>query len=170
MPYVFLYRYPVEVLVSQMWQRGMQTVPQYLPPHFFGIAAAEPMAEEDYCARVLAAVCRPVIDRHDKHGADSGAGLVLNYRELPGAVGGAILPHFRMTCGEADRNAMRRAAQQDAKTPNLPFSGDTGAKQRAATDNIRRAAARHLGDIYRRLEVLSARAPLTAPAGASDRS
>ena len=158
-PWVFLYREPVEVLVSQLRQRGMQTVPQYFPPGFYGIAADEPTTEEDYCARVLAAVCRPIIARHETYGADSGAGLVLNYRELPGAVGSAILPHFCMTCSEAERDGMRRAAQQDAKTTNMPFTGDTDAKQRAATDNIRRAAVRHLGNIYRRLEVFSARAP-----------
>ena len=36
-PWVFLYRDPVEVLVSQMRQRGMQMVPQFLPPSFYGI-------------------------------------------------------------------------------------------------------------------------------------
>ena len=147
-PWVFLYRDPIEVLVSQMRQRGMQIVPQFLPPGFYGIDA-EGVPDEDYCARVLAAICRAVID------AGPSGGLILNYRELPAAVWAAMLPHFGICCGEEERERMRQAAQQDAKSPSLPFAGDTRAKQRAATATIRRAAERHLGEIYHRLEALS---------------
>jgi hypothetical protein len=148
-PWVFLYRDPVEVLVSQMRQRGMQTVPQFMPPSFYGIAAEESMTEEDYCARVLSIVCRAVLD-HD-HGSD---GLILNYRQLPDAVGTAMLRHFGIFCSDEELRSMRLAAQHDAKSPRLPFAGDTEAKQSSATANIRRAADRHLGEIYRRLEAL----------------
>jgi len=149
-PWVFLYRDPVEVLVSQMRQRGMQTVPQFMSPRFYGIAAEESMTEEDYCARVLGAVCRAVLD----HPPGSG-GLILNYRELPDAVGTAMLTHFGIHCGNEELNSMRLVALRDAKSPSLPFAGDCAAKQRAATANIRRAADRHLGEIYRRLESLA---------------
>jgi len=150
-PWVFLYRDPVEVLVSQMRERGMQTVPQFLPPGFYGIAADESMTQEDYCARVLGAICRAITDHRDV-----GGGLILNYRQLPDAVWTALLPHFGMSCGEKERQSMRQAARQNAKSPGLPFAGDTEAKQRAATDTIRRAADRHLGETYNRLETLSA--------------
>ncbi len=158
-PWVFLYRDPVEVLVSQMRERGMQMVPQFLPPAFFGIDT-EGVPDEDYCARVLAAVCRAVID------AGTSGGLILNYRELPDAVGTAILPHFAISCGEEEHERMRHVAQQDAKSPGLPFAGDSDAKQRDATETVRRAADRHLGEIYARLE--ARRGKLTAPAGFSD--
>jgi hypothetical protein len=150
-PWVFLYRDPVEVLVSQMRQRGVQTVPQFLPPHFFGIAADEPMSEEDYCASVLARLCQPILDHVQIAGR-----LVLNYRELPEAVTAAILPHFGIACADEEREAMRQIAQQDAKSPGLPFTGDRNTKQRAATDDIRRAADLHLREIYIRLEVMRA--------------
>ncbi len=61
-PWVFLYRDPVEVLVSQMRQRGMQMVPQYLPPGFYGIADTDATMDEDYCARVLGVICRAALD------------------------------------------------------------------------------------------------------------
>jgi hypothetical protein len=155
-PWVFLYRDPVEVLVSQMRQRGMQTVPEYMPPAFYGIDAAESMTEEDYCACVLATVCRAVLDQRESAGYDLGGRLVLNYCELPGAVGTAILPHFGIACSDEELAILQQAAQQDAKSPSLPFAADTEAKQRAATAPIRSAADRHLGEIYRRLEALSA--------------
>ena len=157
-PWVFLYRNPVEVLVSQMRQRGMQTVPEYLPPNFYGIAADETVPEEEYCARVLAAICRAILEHRQMSG-----GLVVNYRDLPDAVGAAILPHFGISCDAAELTSMRQTAQWDAKSPMLPFTADADAKRRAVTDAIRRAADRRLGGIYDQLEVW--RAELTAPAG-----
>jgi hypothetical protein len=152
-PWVFLYRDPVEVLVSQMRQRGMQMVPQYLPPRFYGIADADATMDEDYCARVLGVICRTVLDHHSL-----GGGLVLNYRDLPGAVTSAILPHFGIVCGNDERERMGHAAQRDAKSPNLPFAGDIQSKQHAATASVRTAARRHLGDVYDRLEALQLKA------------
>jgi hypothetical protein len=149
-PWVFLYRDPVEVLVSQMRQRGMQMVPQYLPPRFYGIADVDATMDEDYCARVLGVICRAVLDHEPMRG-----GLLLNYRKLPEAVTTAILPHFGIVCGDDERQAMRQTAERDAKSPNLPFAGDTQIKQRAATPKICDAAARHLHDVYDRLEALS---------------
>jgi hypothetical protein len=154
-PWVFLYRDPVEVLVSQMRQRGTQMVPQYMPPSFFGLDAADYLMDEDYCARVLGVICRAVIDHHEMGRQDLGGGLILNYRQLPDAVCSAIMPHFGMACGEEERQRMGQIAQQDAKSPTLPFASDTDGKQREATDKIRRAADRHLGEIYNRLEALS---------------
>ncbi len=150
-PWVFLYRDPVEVLVSQMRQRGMQMVPQFLPPGFYGIDAAERINDEDYCARVLSVICRAVIDHHGSDG-----GLILNYRQLPQGIWTTVLQHFGILCSEAERLGMQRAAQRDAKSPTVPFAGDTEAKQRAATANVRRAAERHLSALYDRLEALSA--------------
>jgi hypothetical protein len=150
-PWVFLYRNPVEVLVSQMHQRGMQMVPQFLPPSFYGIDWAERINDEDYCARVLGVICRAAIDHHG-----SGCGLILNYRQLPQGIWTAVPQHFGILCSEAERLDMQRAAQRDAKSPTVPFVGDTEAKQRAATANVRHAAERHLGAIYDRLEALSA--------------
>ena len=146
-PWIFLYRDPAEVLVSQMRERGSQMVPQFFPPDFFGIAAAETIAAEDYCARVLAAICRAVLDhRH------LGGGLILNYRQLPDAVWTAMLPHFGMSCSGEEQDTMRRAAAYNAKSPGMPFTGDSEGKQRAITAKVRDAAARHLGEIYERLE------------------
>jgi len=154
-PWVFLYRDPVEVLVSQMRQRGTQMVPQYMPPSFFGLDPAGYLMDEDYCARVLGVICRAVIDHHEIGRQDLGGGLILNYRELPDAVCSAIMPHFGMACGDEERQRMRQIAQQDAKSPTLQFAADTDRKQREATDKIRRAADRQLGEIYNRLEALS---------------
>jgi hypothetical protein len=130
-------------------------VPQFLPPSVYGIAADDVTLDEDYCARVLAAVCQAVIVHHDMSGQDSSGGLILNYRQLPEAVHSTILPHFGISCGRAERDKMRLATQRNVKSPSLPFVGDIDEKQRAATPNLRRAAEQHLGVICRRLEAMT---------------
>jgi hypothetical protein len=145
-PWVFLYRDPVEVLVSQMRQRGVQTVPQYFPPSFFSIADEDSMADEDYCAQVLAAICWAAVDHFGL-----GGGLMLDYRVLPAAVATAIVPHFGLACSAEEREAIFAVVSQDAKSPLTPFTVDTTAKQRAATAQVRRAADRHLAEVFHRL-------------------
>ena len=62
-PWVFLYRDPVEVLVSQMRQRGMQMVPGMMPPHLYGLEGDEGMSAAEYSARVLEKICRAFFNR-----------------------------------------------------------------------------------------------------------
>jgi hypothetical protein len=149
-PWVFLYRDPVEVLVSQAHQRGMQMVPDILSPRLYGIDGAEAMTLDEYSACVLGKVCEAAAD-------NAGAGgLAVNYRELPEAFWTKMLPHFGVAYDEAERDAMRRAARYDAKSPHFEFASDSAAKQREATASIRDLAERHAGAAYRRLEALSA--------------
>lgn len=148
-PWVFLYRDSVEVLVSQMRQRGTQMVPEIVPPSLYGIEGFDGVPGEEYCAQVLAKICGAVADR-----AGDGRGLPINYRELPQALFTKILPHFAMTCSDGEREIMRAAAQRDAKAPGFAFSKDTEAKQREATERLRALAEQHLGGVYRKLEAL----------------
>lgn len=150
-PWLFLYREPVEVLVSQMRQRGTQMVAEIVPPSLYGIDDAGGMRAEDYCARVLNRICTAVVDNYGE-----GGGLLVNYRELPDAIWSRILPHFGVACGDDERAAMNRVARYDAKAPSFEFTDDTATKQREATDLVRAAAERQLGDVYRCLEDLRA--------------
>src|SRR5438034_4345344 len=61
-PWVFLYRDPVEVIVSQLRMPGLQMLPGGIGPQLYGIERSygANMAE-DYYARVLAMVCEPVV-------------------------------------------------------------------------------------------------------------
>jgi hypothetical protein len=148
-PWVFLCRDPVEVLVSQLRMPGIPMIPGMLGPHQLAAIpsyAGEP--REDYCARVLAGICAPVLTHH----ADGG--LVVDYRELPQALWTKILPHYGVACSDRDRALMAEAARFDAKSPFFAFTPDSAAKQRAATASVRAAAARNIGDTYRKLEQL----------------
>jgi hypothetical protein len=150
---VFLYRDPVEVLVSQMRQRGTQMVPEFIHPSLYGIESFNGAETEDYCAKVLRAICCAVLDHFCE-----GGGLLVNYRELPEALFTQILPHFDVSCDARERETMRATARRDAKAPAFDFSADSAGKQNEATPAVRAAAEKHLGSIYQELEALRTRA------------
>jgi hypothetical protein len=129
---------------------GSQMIPGLLGPDLTPLGLAyDPARPEDYYARVLAKICEPALRHYSPEHT-----LLINYRQLPDALWTAILPHFGVPVSESDRAAMAAAAHYDAKVPSFEFSGDSEAKQKAATAETRAAAAEWLGDIYARLEML----------------
>jgi hypothetical protein len=148
-PWIFVYRDPVEVLVSQLRQHGMHMVPGMVDPDLFGFGASQAtLAPEKYCAQVLERICDGVLRQYAPDTA-----LLVNYRQLPAALWTGVLPHFGVPCSNGDRAAMVEAARYDAKNPYQAFSADSAAKQEVATDAIRSAAA-GLGGQFARLEAL----------------
>ncbi len=152
-PWVFLYRDPVEVLASQFMQRGMQTVPQYMPASHFGIESFEEVSSEDYCALVLRRTCEAAIEHYAE-----GGGLLVNYRDLPEAVTTQILPHFGMTPTEGERATMTARAAFDAKMPSLDFSAEDDRRQKTAIAKAH-AAGKLLNAVYGDLERLRGSVP-----------
>jgi hypothetical protein len=78
----------------------------------------------------------------------------MNYRQLPEAVWSSLLDFFGVAHTPADVERMRRVAQFHAKSPSVPFAGDTSAKQRAAPDDLRRLADRWVRQQYQQLVAL----------------
>jgi hypothetical protein len=152
-PWVYLYRDPVEVLVSQMRARGLQTVPGMLPAELQGLVDGEALGAEDVCAQALARGCEAAVEHFGL-----GGGLLVSYDELPEAVFTKILPHFGLSPDGPDRDAMRAAALRDAKAPHSAFAPDREEKRRAATARIHDAAARRLATVHARLDALRAEA------------
>ena len=146
-PWMFLYRDPVEVMVSQARQRGVQMVPGFVPPSLYGLDLPGGVPDEDYWARVLAVICQAAADGHAE-----GGGLLVNYRQLPDALASSILPHFGIAPTVEERRAMAQTALRDAKAPSSGFVSDSTAKQQAATAAIQAACERHLAGVYGRLE------------------
>jgi hypothetical protein len=152
-PWVFVGREPTEVIVSHLKRRGAHTLPWVVEPRLFGLdmEAAVELPPAEYCARVLAAICRAALAHH--HSAS--ASLILDYRQLPGAIESHLLDFFRVNYTTDERRAMRNAARFDAKNPALQFADDRAAKQRAVTADIQQAAARWLDQLYLQLADLA---------------
>jgi hypothetical protein len=150
-PWVFLYRDPVEVMVSHLQRRGVQMVPSLIPPATFGIDLPDGVPDEDYCARVLAAVCEGALRHYP-----GGGGRLVEYRDMPEATFTQILPHFSVAASTRDIAVMRATTARDAKAPDQDFTPDGENKQQAATAAVRKVCERRLGDVHRRLEALRA--------------
>jgi hypothetical protein len=148
-PWIFLYRQPVEVLMSQQNHRGAQMLPGVLEPEWFGwtLAEAAEMGLQDYGARVLARICEAGLAS-----AKGAKNRLLNYRQLPGAVWPALLQCWGGDCSTGEVDKMFEVSRFHAKNPVIRFEDDTAAKNGRATPEVRETAARWLDGIYQELE------------------
>lgn len=150
-PWVFLYRDPVEVLASQVRQRGPHTLVGALPNDVVGLTDGETMDPERYVAQVVARFSRAVLEHWGL-----GGGMLVNYAELPAAAIDRIAPHFGLTLGARERAAMATAALPDAKARDQRFVSDVVQKRQAASPAICAAAQAIISPVYGRLEALRA--------------
>ena len=149
-PWVYLYRDPVEVLESHLKQPGIHTVAGALPGVPFDIPDGERLPREDYAARALARIGEAV-NEHWR----LGGGLAVDYAELPSAALGKIPAHFVFAPDEDESAAMHAAGAGDAKQPAQRFTPDGVRKRESASARSRAAAALHLDPIHRALADLS---------------
>ncbi|MFL6862267.1 MAG: hypothetical protein ACJ8DZ_04640 [Allosphingosinicella sp.] len=145
-PWLFLFRDPVEILVSQSRSRGAVTVPALVDPALFGLDGAGSAPAVEYCARVLARIAEAALDHRSL-----GGGLFVDYADFPEAIAAKILPHFGVTPDAGGRDAMAKAAAIDAKSPLQLFTPDAEAKRRGAAEAVRVAAETWMRPVYRRL-------------------
>jgi gluconate kinase len=148
-PWIFLYRNPVEVIVSQMRQRGAQMVPGAIGEILPGLDLTEilRMPPEEYCARILARICESAANH-----AQSRNALLINYNQLPEAVTSVMLEHFGVEYAPEDIENIKNAAQFNAKTPQMTFAPDSETKRNEASGAALQAAEKWVNPLYERLE------------------
>jgi len=148
-PWVFLYRNPVEVLASHLRQRGVHMVPGMIEPQLFGLTGAQlaEMRAEEYCARVLGTVCKIAL----RHGQEAN-GLLVNYTDLPQALWSSVAAHFGLSWSAAERSILADAARRDSKNPWQEYQ--TPASSPAAKAVVHEVCAQWVLPAYERLEDL----------------
>ncbi len=150
-PWIFLYRNPVEVLVSHHRQRGGGTVPGMIEHTLPGLTPQECqlIPPDEYAARVLGRICEAALAHKD-----SPRALFVNYTQLPDAMTGDILRHFRLAYSDQDLQRMRDAARFNAKSPQVKFTPDADAKQHEASENLRALSDHFMQPLYEQLEAV----------------
>jgi hypothetical protein len=138
-PWIFLYRDPLEVAVSQLRSPGM-----------FMLCEDPSLGREGWCVHVFEGILRAA-------GAAAGdpMGLFVNYRHLPEAVLGEICTHFGIAFTAEEREQALEAAKIDAKCPGLSFQGDSQEKRAEASPRLRELVAERLSPLYGALEALA---------------
>lgn len=135
-PWLFLRRDPVEVLVSQLAQPSIHVVPGALDESRLGLSGFDAASQADYAAQVLGR-CAGAVAEH----WPLGGGQVLDYAMLRHGGANAAAAHFGIPVTEEDAATMAAAAQRDAKTPFQDFTNDSARKQAEATPEVRAATA-----------------------------
>jgi hypothetical protein len=148
-PWVFLYREPLEVLSALVGPRS-----DVLPPGLIksGLLDGDPeaikkMRPAGFWARVLARFYKTVLQAFDPAGT-----RLVNYRQLPGIVWSSLLPHFGVDCTDDELKSMRSATRFHAKAPARPFVPDSDLKQSMATNEVHAAVEEWLRRDYEKLE------------------
>jgi hypothetical protein len=149
-PWVFVYRDPLEVLASLARSRPLQMFPHWIDPALLAPAPDDwpSLSPDAYASHVLACFLRAAIEHHRDRG------LLVEYGELPEAAGNHVLAHFGLEYSEEDLAAMRAAARQNVKQAGTRFRPDGAAKRRDASAEIRALAETQLAPVYARLEGL----------------
>ncbi|MCU1236675.1 MAG: aspartyl/asparaginyl beta-hydroxylase [Candidatus Solibacter sp.] len=129
-PAIFLYRDPLEVLVSQMRNPGMWTIG---PPE---------IPRERHVAGLLAGILESAVVQADSL-------RLVNYTQLPEST----FTLFGVEWSADEIARMHNAAAVDAKARQFEFSPDSAAKRALATESMRTAIA-YARELYDRLEAL----------------
>jgi hypothetical protein len=145
-PWIFLYRDPLEVLVSHARQVSWMMAAAN-GPDLLGVSVPEAMRipRSEYHARVLARIWEAVLREN------VAAERLVAYDELPDAALTRIPALFGLEVDDPGRAAMRAVAQADAKGTGRPFVPDAAEKRCAATPEVFAAAERWLNPLYAQL-------------------
>jgi hypothetical protein len=150
-PWIFLYRDPLEVATSQLKMPGAYMVPGVLGPSVASIGADEAIAmpRVEFIARILGRIFESGLE-----GCRAFGGRPVHYRELPDALWTSLAADFGVPTDAVSVAALRDAARPDAKNPYFEFASDTEQKRCAASEELRHAVDRWAAPAYAALEAL----------------
>jgi hypothetical protein len=148
-PWVFIYRDPVEVLVSH--QRMPAWLQMLEPVLACGLRPPKALLSdpEGCLSWILSLVLRQARQAILQH----GNGLLLNYSEFPHALE-IMAGHFGIDTKELDADTLRSVTGRHAKRERQAFQPDSAEKRAAADPRIRELAARWLDEPHQLLEQL----------------
>lgn len=154
-PWIFLYRNPAEIIVSQIRQPGAQMIrgliKEILPELRFDEVLQ--LSSEEYCARVIGKICKSVLEH-----LSIGEGLPVNYVELPEIMYSKIQQHFQIEFSEEQIDLMASASKFNAKTPVVKFVSDADSKRSSVNEVITKAAEKHVDPFYEAIEAIRKKA------------
>jgi hypothetical protein len=129
-PWIFVYRHPLEVIASHTRQRP-------------GTTAAEASSRR---SRILALYCQTALQHLD------GVGRLVEYRQLPEVVWTDLLNHFGVNSSPVDIERMQAVAKFHCKNPSELFHDDSQTKRDETSQDERAAVDRWVMPFYHQLE------------------
>lgn len=158
-PWIFIYRDPVEVMVSMLrqptgnlnsWLRNRPRAARVLRMPGLADPTIGPV---DYMARTLRRYCAMAVAAARL--SPPGLFLAVDYARLPQAVWETVARHFGVALSDADRELMQEAARFSAKRADqVEFRPDARAKQDEAGPRLRDLAERLVQPLIEELRAL----------------
>jgi hypothetical protein len=148
-PCIFLYRDPLEVMISQNRRLGPGLMPGTIEPKLFGLTLLSAIQIDplEYRARALRAVCQSAL----KH---PGELLLVNYDQLPAILFSVILNRLGIHFGSRELEIMHRATAVHSKDRTASFEPDAEARRRDASEHLTAICKEWLYPVYSELESL----------------
>ncbi len=141
-PWIFLSRDPVQVMVSHEGQRAAQMIPTTLPRNLLQVPDGD-LNLTEYGAHVLAGILRSAV-RFQGDG-----GMFVDYTELPDALTTRIAPLFGIT-GVPTAEVLAA----NAKHPTTIFEADGETKRSVASESMRLTTSAIIGDAHAAFETI----------------
>jgi hypothetical protein len=158
-PWIFIYRDPLEVMVSlirkptgtmQQWYYNRVSTSRMLGMPGLADGGLWPA---DFAARTLRLFCSSALEA--AKAASPGEFLAVSYRRLPEAVWESIGPHFGIEFSGKEIDAMRDVSRYSAKDDEMvEFKPDSKSKLEQAGPLARALAERLVAPIIRQFEAL----------------
>lgn len=148
-PCAFVYRNPVEVIVSHQRRTAHWMFPGSLAPDATGLEVSTVlhMRTEEYFARVLGRICQAALENFDEARV-----LFINHKQLPAIVTSSLLEFFQVSYPEKEIERMMETAQFHAKEPSMNYLDDSEEKRVEASETARQMAEKWVGKVYEELE------------------
>ncbi len=150
-PWIFVYRDPLEVLVAHLG-----TTREVLPPGVAesGLLQGEPaqlrqLSPAEFWTRVLASRYEAACRFYER-----GKSRLIHYKQLPRVVWETLPNFWRVSYSGQDVERMQTVARLNAKAPSRIFVEDSQAKRATATEELRTLAESWVMPAYERLEAL----------------
>ncbi|MGH9829144.1 MAG: hypothetical protein ACREDR_38485, partial [Blastocatellia bacterium] len=145
-PRIFLYRDPVEVLVSNMKNPGQEWLFEAELTGLDNRTMTEENTVLENCAIALKHTIQAFIDNSE------GNHLIVNYNQFSPALIERILSFFGIAASQTELESMLAAGEGHAHNRQAAFQPDAQDKQNAASAKLRRVAVEQLGQVYEQLE------------------
>jgi hypothetical protein len=150
-PWLFLYRHPLEILASLQSYAGVDVLRGGIPPERLGLASEDvaDMTRETYICHTLEAFSRAALGARKP-----GRSLFVDYVDLPNALIESIPAHFGYELDDRARLGVEATLGRNSKNPSSSFSKD-GAIKRAAAAPWAELVELILGQTYAELRAAS---------------
>jgi hypothetical protein len=148
-PWLFIYRDPLEVLASHEHRCGAQFVPGELEPELFGWELGDVMRRPFalHWAKMLAAFGQAALA-----GLPSGRGYLVNHDELPDAATNGILRALGVPRSPELLAEMAKTGRYHTKDPKTISGAVTTARLQQELPDHALAVAQHVAAVYAELE------------------